>query len=63
MFNVSSAVIINKTDLLKYIDYDLEKVKNQCLKINPDLEIFEVSSKTGEGMDNWIKWLRSKMKN
>ena len=63
MFNVSSAVIINKIDLLQYIDYDVEKVKNQCLKINPDLEIFEISSKTGEGMDNWIRWLKSKMKN
>lgn len=63
MFNVSSAVIINKIDLVNVIDYDVEKVKKQCIKINPDLEIFEVSSKTGEGMDNWIKWLKSKMKN
>ncbi|MGQ9608091.1 MAG: hydrogenase nickel incorporation protein HypB [bacterium] len=63
MFNVSSAVIINKIDLINVIDYDVEKVKKQCIKINPDLEIFEVSSKTGEGMDNWIKWLKSKMKN
>lgn len=63
MFNVSSTVIINKIDLINVIDYDVEKVKKQCIKINPDLEIFEVSSKTGEGIDNWIKWLKSKMKN
>ena len=62
MFNVSSAVIINKIDLLQYIDYDVEKVKDQCLKINPDLAIFEISSKTGQGMENWIEWLKSKMK-
>lgn len=57
MFAVSQVMIVNKLDLLPYVDYDLEKVKRQALAINPYLRIFEVSCRTGEGLDAWCEWL------
>ena len=57
MFRVADVLIINKTDLLDYLDCDVEVAKNNALKINPDLEIFETSCKTGEGLDDWLKWI------
>jgi hydrogenase nickel incorporation protein HypB len=57
MFAVSQVMIVNKLDLLPYVDYDLEKVKQQALAINPELRIFEVSCRTGEGLDAWCEWL------
>jgi hydrogenase nickel incorporation protein HypB len=57
MFRVSDVMIINKIDLLDYVDFDLKRAKEHALAINPDLEIFELSCKTGEGLDEWIKWL------
>jgi len=50
-------MIVNKLDLLPYVDYDLAKVKRQALAINPHLRIFDVSCKTGEGLDAWCEWL------
>lgn len=57
MFAVSQVMIVNKLDLLPYVDYDVEKVKRQALAINPQLRIFEVSCRTGEGLDAWCGWL------
>jgi hydrogenase nickel incorporation protein HypB len=57
MFAVSQVMIVNKIDLLPYVDYALEKVRRQALAINPNLHIFEVSCRTGEGFDTWCEWL------
>ena len=57
MFAVSQVMIVNKLDLLPYVDYDVEKVKRQALAINPHLRIFEVSCRSGEGLDAWCDWL------
>ena len=62
MFDISSVLLVNKTDLLPYIDCDTQKIKDGALKINPDLEIFETSCKTGNGLENWYSWLRTKMR-
>jgi hydrogenase nickel incorporation protein HypB len=59
MFAVSQVMIVNKLDLLPYVDYDLEKAKRQALAINPHLRVFEVSCRTGEGLDAWCDWLTS----
>jgi hydrogenase nickel incorporation protein HypB len=59
MFAVSQVMVINKLDLLPYVDYDLQKVRKQALAINPHLRIFEVSCRTGEGLDTWCDWLLS----
>lgn len=62
MFHESRVLLINKTDLLPYVDCSLEKIKEESLKINPDLTIFPVSCKTGEGLDEWFKWLKGMVK-
>ena len=62
MFHESSALLINKIDLLPYVDCNVQKIRNESLKINPDLEIFEISGKTKAGLDGWYKWLKTKLK-
>ena len=57
MFAASQVMIVNKLDLLPYVDYNVEKVKRQALAINPHLRIFEVSCRTGTGLDAWCEWL------
>ncbi len=57
MFAASQVMIVNKLDLLPYVDYNVEKVKRQALAINPHLRIFEVSCRTGTGLDTWCEWL------
>ena len=58
MFRVADVMIINKTDLLPYVDFSVEKVRQNALHINGNLEIFETSCKTGEGLVDWINWIR-----
>lgn len=58
MFETSDLCIINKTDLLPYLDFDLEKTREYALQVNPRLEFIELSVKTGEGMEQWYEWLR-----
>ena len=60
MFRNASVLLINKIDLLPYVDCDLEALRENALKINPDLEVFPLSAKTGDGMDAWCTWLLEK---
>jgi hydrogenase nickel incorporation protein HypB len=62
MFHESSVLLVNKIDLLPYIDCSIEKIKKVSLGINPNLEIFDISCKTGEGIDLWAEWLLSRIK-
>ncbi len=57
MFRVSDVLVINKIDLLPYVEFSLEQVRKNALQINPGLEIFEVSCRTGEGISEWMNWL------
>jgi len=57
MFEHAHTCIINKTDLLPYVDFDTELVKKYALSVNPHLHIMELSAQTGEGMEQWIEWL------
>lgn len=57
MFAVAQVMVVNKLDLLPYVDYDVEKVRRQALAINPELRIFEVSCRTGAGLDAWCAWV------
>ncbi|OPY10976.1 MAG: Hydrogenase isoenzymes nickel incorporation protein HypB [Syntrophus sp. PtaU1.Bin005] len=61
MFQESAVMIINKTDLLPYVDFDLEKAKRTALSVNPALQIFEVSCKNGEGLEGWFNWLSAQI--
>jgi len=58
MFQSSDICIINKTDLLPYVDFDMEKVKEYAMTVNHHLKFFELSVKTGEGMSVWYEWLK-----
>ena len=57
MFRESSALVLNKIDLLPHMDVDVAKIRNDARSLNPSIEIFEVSCKTGEGLDRWTEWL------
>jgi hydrogenase nickel incorporation protein HypB len=61
MFHESSVLLINKIDLLPYVDCSVERIKEVSLGIHPKLEIFEISCKTGEGIDRWSEWLLSQI--
>ena len=61
MFHESSVLLINKVDLLPYVDCSVERIKEVSLGIHPKLEIFEISCKTGEGIDRWSEWLLSQI--
>ena len=62
IFTVCDALLINKTDVLPYFDFDMDKVVEYAHRRNPKLEIFPVSAKAGEGMDAWCDWLRRQVK-
>ena len=61
IFQVCDALIINKIDVLPYFDFDLEKVREFAHMRNPNLKIFPVSAKTGEGIEAWCDWLRQQV--
>ena len=58
IFTVCDALIINKIDVLPYFDFDMDKLVEYAKKRNPDLQIFKISAKTGEGVDQWCRWLK-----
>ena len=59
MFRRASVMVVNKIDLIGFSDFDIELVKNNALKINGQLKIFELSCRTGAGLDSWYDWLRN----
>jgi hydrogenase nickel incorporation protein HypB len=61
MFFTSTLCIINKIDLLPYVPFSIEKVKENAKKINRNLPIIEVSCTTGAGLQEWYDWLKSKV--
>jgi len=62
MFDAADICIINKIDLLPYVQFDMEKCKQHALAVNHHLEFFELSATTGEGMDVWLNWVRENLK-
>ena len=62
MFEVCQALIINKIDVLPYFDFNMDKVREFAHKRNPDIEIFPISAKTGEGVDAWCNWLEAQVR-
>ena len=61
MFHSSTLCIINKTDLRPYVTFNVEKAKEYARQVNPNLEIIELSCTSGEGMQLWYDWLKSKV--
>jgi len=60
MFQVSSVLLINKIDLLPYLDFDMKQFHSDAFKVNPKLEIIPISCTTGEGLDAWYRWLEER---
>ena len=58
MFKSADLCIINKTDLLPYLDFDLEKAKDYAQQVNTRLEFIELSVSSGDGMESWYEWIR-----
>jgi hydrogenase nickel incorporation protein HypB len=62
MFHTSQVCVINKMDLLPYVDFDLDKAKDYARRVNPDIVFLEVSATKGDGMEDWIGWIRNQLK-
>lgn len=62
MFSVCDALVVNKIDAMGIFDFDIEAMKQKVQVLNPDIEIIPVSCKTGEGIDDWINWIRNEIK-
>jgi hydrogenase nickel incorporation protein HypB len=58
MFHTSDICIINKIDLLPYVDFNADKAKEYALQVNHHMQFFELSAKSGEGMNKWYEWLK-----
>ena len=62
MLHESKVLLINKIDLLPYVDCSIVKIRKEALKINPHMIMFEISCKTGEGLETWYAWLKQETK-
>ncbi len=62
MFHEASVLLINKIDLLPYVNCDMNKIRESALKINPKIEIFEISCQTKKGLNNWFGWILEHIK-
>ena len=58
MFRAADIMLINKIDLLPYLDFDVKKCKEYARQVNPKIQIFELSCRSGEGFEGWLNWLR-----
>jgi hydrogenase nickel incorporation protein HypB len=59
MFAVADVVVVNKIDLLPYVDVELDRLVAHCRSVNPDATVLPLSVTSGEGMGAWCAWLRS----
>jgi hydrogenase nickel incorporation protein HypB len=60
MFRASDVMLVNKIDLLPHLRFDLERCIAYAREINPSIKVLRVSAQTGEGMDGWYGFLRSR---
>ncbi|MBK8639847.1 MAG: hydrogenase nickel incorporation protein HypB [Chromatiaceae bacterium] len=61
MFHAADLMILNKIDLLPYLDFDMARCLDYARRVNPGIEILQVSARSGEGLDAWYAWLRARM--
>ena len=57
MFAAADLVVVNKTDLLPYVDFDLDRLSRDARTLRPGLEVIALSARTGEGTEGWMRWL------
>ena len=58
MFHAAASMLLNKVDLLPYLDFDVEQCIRYARRVNPAIQVLQVSAKSGEGMADWYQWLR-----
>ncbi len=61
LFQLAHAMVINKIDLLDYVDFDVDRATKFGKSLNKDIEVFEVSCRTKQGLENWYAWLRKQV--
>lgn len=62
MFSIADVLLINKIDTVSCFDFDFEACEERVRKLNPDIKIFNISAKTGQGIGSWAEWLRLEAK-
>lgn len=62
MFSIVDVLLINKIDAINIFEFDFEAVKERVKKLNPNIKVIPISAKTGEGIDEWINWIRNEVK-
>ncbi len=62
MFATSDVLLVNKIDYLQFADFNMDALKERVYRLNPDINIFEVSAKTDQGMEAWVDWLRGEIR-
>lgn len=62
LFNLAKALVLNKVDLLPYVNFDVERAVTFARRLNKDLPVFQVSCTKGEGLKDWYTWLRAQVK-
>ncbi len=62
MFSIVDVLLINKIDAIDYFDFDLEAVKERVKKLNSNIKVIPISARTGEGIDDWVNWIRNEVK-
>ena len=61
MFRVCDVTVLNKTDLLPYLDYDIKETVKNIRQVHPEMPVFETSAKTEDGFEPWIEWLKNRI--
>jgi hydrogenase nickel incorporation protein HypB len=61
MFRAAEVMLLNKIDLLPYLNFKVNDCINYAKRVNPDIKIFQLSATTGEGMGNWYDWLQQQL--
>lgn len=61
MFSICDALLINKLDVLPYFDFNLDACRERAQKLNPNIKVIPICAKNGEGMEEWIQWLKNEV--
>ncbi len=61
MFSIVDVLLVNKIDAADYFEFDLEAVKERVKKLNPNIKVIPISAKTGEGIKEWVDWIRTEV--
>ncbi|WP_419023272.1 hydrogenase nickel incorporation protein HypB [Emergencia sp.] len=61
MFSICDALLINKLDVLPYFDFNLDACRERAQKLNPNIKVIPICAKNGEGMEEWVQWLKNEV--